>query len=771
MLHEHAHALLTPMNTVLRSTPTTRARPALSALCAMLFLAQAGADPLPNTPPLQPLGDRSAALVEGVHRLTTRLAAYTADQRLMEWHPDLSSPEACVLSLNPLREKLREVIGAVDPRVPARINQSGPLLGQGRTFSHIRWNVLDGLHGDGIRIPAAAGHPAVLILIPDADTPPEEVLSHEGDPVRECLLRFRGEILIPRLLSRGCAFSGNRVTGIQTNCSHREWIYRQSFILGRHPAGLEVQKILALVDSIAGREGSPSVVLAGEGEGALIALFAAALDTRISAAIVSGYFGPREHIAHEPIDRNFFGLLRHFSDAELAAMVAPRPLFIRHTAFPVSRTQTPPAGARAVAAPGKLNAPGADESRAECLRAAAMLSALHPVWKPEFIEDSNARGFLSSLGSAFQPGDGTRARCDPFDARLLSEHQEQTVRDMEGFCQNLIPILEKRRTEAQKRMVPGDHPSQFYSGLEDRRAAFWRNVIGKVEEPFLPMEARSLLVRETDGVSIHEVEISAWKDVPAWGWLCVPKNLAPGERRPVVVCQHGLEGLPEHLVETDENSRAWHSYKAFALRLAKDGFITFAPHNLYRGKDAFRLLQRRLNPLGLSLFSIINGQHQRILEWLGSLPCVDPGRIGFYGLSYGGKTAMRTPAVLPGYALSICSGDFNEWIRKSASTTLAMSYVFVGEHEIWEWNLGGNANYAEMAALIAPRPFMVERGHRDGVGVDEWVNYEFAKVRRLYNQLGIGDRVSIEHFDGPHTIHGVGTFEFLQRHLLFTPSR
>jgi hypothetical protein len=96
-----------------------------------------------------------------------------------------------------------------------------------------------------------------------------------------------------------------------------------------------------------------------------------------------------------------------------------------------------------------------------------------------------------------------------------------------------------------------------------------------------------------------------------------------------------------------------------------------------------------------------------------------------------------------------------------------MSYVFVSEYEIWEWNLAAHANYAEMAALIAPRPFMVERGHRDGVGLDEWVDYEFAKVRRLYNQLGIGNRVAIEHFNGPHTINGVETFEFLHRHLNF----
>jgi hypothetical protein len=82
-----------------------------------------------------------------------------------------------------------------------------------------------------------------------------------------------------------------------------------------------------------------------------------------------------------------------------------------------------------------------------------------------------------------------------------------------------------------------------------------------------------------------------------------------------------------------------------------------------------------------------------------------------------------------------------------------------------EFNLGHTFNYAEMAALIAPRPFMVERGHDDGVAPDEWVAYEFAKVRRLYDRLGIGDRTAIEFFNGPHTINGAGTFEFLHRHL------
>jgi hypothetical protein len=93
------------------------------------------------------------------------------------------------------------------------------------------------------------------------------------------------------------------------------------------------------------------------------------------------------------------------------------------------------------------------------------------------------------------------------------------------------------------------------------------------------------------------------------------------------------------------------------------------------------------------------------------------------------------------------------------------SYLFTAEHEQFSFNLGSTFGHAEMARLIAPRPFMVERGHRDGVAPDEWVAYEYAKVRRLYAQLGLPHRTEIEFFNGAHEIHGVGTFAFLHRHL------
>ena len=253
-------------------------------------------------------------------------------------------------------------------------------------------------------------------------------------------------------------------------------------------------------------------------------------------------------------------------------------------------------------------------------------------------------------------------------------------------------------------------------------------------------------------------------EIFAWGILLLPKDLQPGEKRPVVVCQHGLEGVPMDTI-TGPGSSGYGPYKSFAAKLADRGFITFAPHNPYRGQDQFRVLQRKANPLGLSLFSVILSQHEQILNWLETLPFVDSRRIGFYGLSYGGKTAMRVPSLLERYALSICSADFNEWVKKNATVHSPYSYMFTGEYEMPEFNLGRTYKYAEMAALIAPRPFMVERGHDDGVAPDEWVAYEFARVKRFYDKLGIGGRAELEVFDGPHTINGVGTFEFLHKHL------
>jgi hypothetical protein len=466
----------------------------------------------------------------------------------------------------------------------------------------------------------------------------------------------------------------------------------------------------------------------------------------------------------EPLDRNVFGLLRDFGDAEIASLIAPRPLVLQHDRYPEHTvSMTGVQGERAIAAPGRLAAPersafDAEVARAKALAPGGRVLALGADGPEEsmvrhLLPAPAADGVIASLrakpAAPALPVDGTR--------------EERTVRELGRLTQRLIVSCEAERQARFWDQVPLQPLAAFEAHTAKERERFWNEIIGRLPDPDRPMNAKSRLVRETDKVAIHEVTLDVWEDVFAWGWLCLPKDLKPGERRPVVVCQHGLEGLPEDTLTDDQTSRAWGYYKSFAFRLAEEGFITFAPHNPYRGQDKFRMLQRKLNPLGLTLYSVINGQHQRILEWLKTQPFTQADKIAFYGLSYGGKSAMRIPAVLTDYSLSICSGDFDEWVRYCVSTELPIpGYMHAPEYEIWEWNLGRNFNYGEMTALIAPRPFMVERGHDDGCGTDSMVNSEYAKVRRLYAKLGLPDRTTIEHFDGPHTIHGVGTFAFLK---------
>ena len=284
--------------------------------------------------------------------------------------------------------------------------------------------------------------------------------------------------------------------------------------------------------------------------------------------------------------------------------------------------------------------------------------------------------------------------------------------------------------------------------------------MGRFDEPLLPFRTRTRKVAETAKWTAYDVVLDVWPEVFAWGVLTLPADLKPGERRPVVVCQGGRNSIPRDTLDGDKTA-----YNNFAAALAGRGFITFAPFNLYRGEDRYRYLSRKANTVHATLFSFIIAQHDQILRWLETQPFVDGKRIAFYGLSYGGESAMRIPTVLEKYCLSICSGDFNQWTRKVAATDQPFSFMRTIEWEMPYWNLGHTFDYAEMAYLMVPRPFMVERGHLDRVGRDAWVAHEYAKVAWLYAQLGLADRTQIEFFQGGHSINGEGTFDFLHRHL------
>jgi dienelactone hydrolase len=754
------------------------------AVAAIAPAAAVGEEPLPGTRPLEWDGDLSARMVEGIDRFLLGAIERSVSGRERYWSRDRSSPEAYATSVTPNRGRFRKALGLSGRRMDVKdlmmteLEPVATLAAPAQVADNaewttlaVRWRTHDGVHGEGLLLRPKREPVAGIVAVPDADQTPEEAagLVQSSKPAFASPLAEAGcLVIVPCLIDRQDTWSESALLGKGTNQPHREWIYRQAFQMGRHVIGYEVEKVQAAAFWLEREVGEGKKVgVAGWGEGGLIAFYAAATEPHIDASLVSGYFEARERVWEEPIYRNVFGLLDEFGDAEIASLIAPRPLIVEHAQAPIVSGPPPPRDGRQGAAPGRITTPRIESVRAEVARAASLSppgAAIRLVVGPggEAVGPMSNEA-LSGLVEALGAGPLPRA-VRPRNEVPREDRMRRQVEELVEHVQGLLRLSEHARRGFWARARPG--AADAWPGeTKSLREYLWEKVIGRLPPPSLAADPRARKLRETDRWTAYEVVLDVWPDVFAWGYLLVPKGIAAGERRPAVVCQHGLEGVPDDVVNDDPESQGFRYYKAFAARLAERGFVTYAPHNPYRGGDRFRVLQRKANPLGKSLFSVIIGQHQRTLEWLGSLPFVDPARIGFYGLSYGGKTAMRVPAVLDGYALSICSADYNDWIRKNVTTDDVYSYLFTGEYEMFEFDLGNTFNYSDLAALIAPRPFMVERGHWDGVAPDEWVAYEYAKVRRLYVQLGIPDRTEVEFFDGPHSIHGVGTFEFLHRHL------
>ena len=759
------------------------------AKLAQQFAAQAGPNfgrlvdtaPLAGTQPLTIGGDIASQLVAGVDKFLLRETDLSAEKRARFWHRNFSSPENYSLSIATNRQRLAHILGVRDARVAtpdlqvlASVDQP-VLVGQGVGYEirAVRWPAFGNVHGEGLLLTPTGREPvAEVIAIPDAGQTPEQICGlQDGVAIESQFARRLAEsgcrVLVPMVIdrSRGPHLGRSRV-------SARQFLYSSAFELGRHLIGYEIQKVLASVDwyakAGAGADGPRRIGVIGWGEGGLLALYAGALDTRISAVGVSGYFEDRNHQWEEPIDRNVFGLLEQFGDAELASMIAPRKLVIEAAKGP-ELTMTYSDGG----APAKLRTPPLELVQKEVARARSLVNELKVASQTELIISGNGTGpfasepaltaFLNAIAPKTTLVTNAAAPKSVRPAADPAARQLRQLREIDQHNQRLLAESPEVRREFMKKLDTSSLDA-YVKSSEPYRNFFAEEVVGRFDLPLLPANARTRKTYETEKWTGYEVVLDVYQDVIAYGILLLPRDLKPGEKRPVVVCQHGLEGRPQDVVTG--NSQYYHD---FAAKLADRGFITFAPQNLYIFTDRFRSLQRKSNPLKKTLFSTIVPQHQQIVNWLKTQPGVDSQRIAFYGLSYGGKSAMRIPPLVPDYVLSICSADFNEWVGKNAATAGTAgrySYVWGGEYEIFEFDLGSTFNYAEMAALIAPRPFMVERGHFDGVAPDETVAWEFAKVKFHYAaRLRIGDRCEMETFVGPHTINGKGTYDFLHKHL------
>lgn len=251
-------------------------------------------------------------------------------------------------------------------------------------------------------------------------------------------------------------------------------------------------------------------------------------------------------------------------------------------------------------------------------------------------------------------------------------------------------------------------PITTVAGWEKKRQqlrTWWLDFLGPMpakRDAVKPPPLKVLEEDETEGVTRQLVEYEVEPGLKTEAYLCRPTKLtgpAPG-----VVCFHSTA---DHTIRQPAGLGT-DVQKAFGLKLAKQGRITFSPRNFLWPKtndkiaakdETAKYLARVPKSLGMTkmLYDALVA-----VDILARLPGVDPQRIGSFGHSLGAKEVLYLAA-------------FDERIKTTVSSEGGIGIPFSNWHDAWY--LGPavkdqkfSHEHHELLAMCAPRPFLLIGG-------------------------------------------------------------
>ncbi|NPV07072.1 MAG: hypothetical protein HPY83_03790 [Anaerolineae bacterium] len=322
---------------------------------------------------------------------------------------------------------------------------------------------------------------------------------------------------------------------------------------------------------------------------------------------------------------------------------------------------------------------------------------------------------------------------------------------------------------------------EYERSMEPMRARF-AAMIGYGGQPDCDPQPRWEDLGQTERFSLKRLWLQVLPEVWEDALFLIPHGSGP---RPLVVAQHGLCGTPEEACGFVVDAiRPDYSYHRMGIRLAERGFVVLAPHMVGGfGTDeggaryvpalgdqewarARTQLYRKAYLIGERLIGTEFMCTSRLLDYVSTLPEVDPNRIGFYGLSQGGQSALFFPAVDTRIKASVSSAFFQRRIGKMIDYDYPRTpYVKTFEEDKF---FAGWLKYfddSDVVSLICPRAFAAETGRQDGAVWYEASRAAYEDAREHYRRLGIEDRIAYLEHDGGHVARGVESLDFLARYL------
>lgn len=258
-------------------------------------------------------------------------------------------------------------------------------------------------------------------------------------------------------------------------------------------------------------------------------------------------------------------------------------------------------------------------------------------------------------------------------------------------------------------------------------------------QPQIALKPKVISTVEKGAYSEQELEIQSTPGRSIRVVVTLPKDTPLP--CPAVVCIHG-HGGNRRVVHDEERI-----YKGFAAELAARGYATISTdvgqHEVY--EENRTLMGERLWDL------------MRCVDYLESLPQVDPDRIGCGGLSLGGEMAMWLGAMDTRIAATVSAGFLTRMDQMEHNH--CMCWKFPGLREL--------VDFSDIYAMTAPRALVCQNGEKEPPSQfpPSIAREAMKEIRVAYSDMGKPENVQLHVHPGAHEIALPNLCEFFEKHL------
>jgi hypothetical protein len=253
-----------------------------------------------------------------------------------------------------------------------------------------------------------------------------------------------------------------------------------------------------------------------------------------------------------------------------------------------------------------------------------------------------------------------------------------------------------------------------------------------------------------DGYTVENVGLEVLPGVYLCGSLYKPAKIKSPAA--AILCPHGHFNSPD----LNQNGRYRPDHQYRCAMLAKMGAVVFS-YEMFAYGESLLQVQAEDHKTGLALtMQTLNSI--RIIDFLTSLPYIDPKRIGVTGESGGGTQTFLLTALDDRVAVSVPVVMVSSWFYGGCACESGLPI-----HSCTD--LG--TNNAEIAAMASPRPMSVIS---DG---SDWTQYvpivEYPYLKKVYGLYGKQENVENVHLANEGHDYGVSKrlamYDFMAKHL------